>query len=162
MEIDDLTRYGVLAEELHFRRAAARLGISQPGLTRRIRRLEREFGVYLVERHANRLRLTAAGEILAERATRFTRDFARLKADIADAGQGIIGQLAVGFFTSLSSAIFLQVLRSFCGTESGRSAYDTRPASARSGFSAPFHPLSLQVGRHCSRRSKISKFGRLV
>lgn len=120
MEIDDLTRYGVLAEELHFRRAAARLGISQPGLTRRIRRLEREFGVYLVERHANGLRLTTAGEILAERATRFTRDFARLKADIADAGQGIIGQLAVGFFTSLSSAIFLQVLRSFGRAESVR------------------------------------------
>jgi DNA-binding transcriptional LysR family regulator len=120
MNIDDLIRYAVLAEELHFRRAAARLGISQPSLTRRIRRLEQDFGVYLVERHASRLRLTTAGEILAERAIRFTREFARLKADIADAGRGTIGQLAVGFFTSLSSAIFLQALRSFCGTESLR------------------------------------------
>ena len=82
--------------------------------------MEQDFGVYLVERHANRLRLTTAGEILAERATRFTREFSRLKADIADAGRGIIGQLAVGFFTSLSSAIFLQVLRSFGSAESVR------------------------------------------
>jgi DNA-binding transcriptional LysR family regulator len=129
MEIDDLIRYGVLAEELHFRRAAARLGISQPGLTRRIRRLEREFGAYLVERHSSRIRLTTAGEILAERAARFTREFARLKADIADAGHGIIGQLAVGFFTSLSSAIFLQVLRSFYSTESVR--LDLREGTVR-------------------------------
>jgi DNA-binding transcriptional LysR family regulator len=129
MEIDDLTQYRVLAEELHFRRAAARLGISHPGLTRRIRRLERELGVYLVERYASKLRLTTAGEILAERATRFTREFLRLKADLADAGQGIIGQLAVGFFTSLSSAIFLQVLRSFASVESVR--LELREATVR-------------------------------
>ena len=118
MEIDDLIRYGVLAEELHFRRAAARLGISQPGLTRRIRRLERDFGVYLLERHSSRLRLTTAGKLLADRAARLALEYARLKADIAEARDGIIGQLAVGFFTSLSSAIFLQVLRSFGSTGS--------------------------------------------
>src|SRR5690348_210596 len=101
MDIDDLRHYGVLAEELHFQRAAARLGISQPSLTRRIRRLEQGLGVYLVERHSSRLRLTAAGEILAERAARFSWELARLKADIADAGRGVTGQLAVGFFTSL-------------------------------------------------------------
>jgi DNA-binding transcriptional LysR family regulator len=52
-----------------------------------------------------------AGEILAERAAWFSREFARLKDDIANARKGVIGQLAVGFFTSLSSAIFIQVLR---------------------------------------------------
>jgi DNA-binding transcriptional LysR family regulator len=61
-----------------------------------------------------------AGEILAQRAIRLIRDFARLKADLSDAGRGNIGQLTVGFFTSLSSAIFLQVLRSFGHTESVR------------------------------------------
>jgi DNA-binding transcriptional LysR family regulator len=129
MDIDDLRHYGVLAEELHFRRAAARLGISQPSLTRRIRRLEQDLGVYLVERHSSRLRLTTAGEILVERAARFSRELARLKADIADAARGVSGQLAVGFFTSLSSMIFLHVLRSFCSTESVR--LDLREGTVR-------------------------------
>jgi DNA-binding transcriptional LysR family regulator len=113
MEFDDLTQYGVLAEELNFRRAAARLGISQPSLTRRIRRLEREIGTYLVERHSSRIRLTAAGEIFAERAAWIAHELARLKAEIADAGRGVLGRLAVGFFTSLSSDIFRRVLRVF-------------------------------------------------
>jgi DNA-binding transcriptional LysR family regulator len=58
MELEGLIQYGVLAEELHFRRAATRLGISQPSLTRRIRRLEHDLGTYLVERYSSGIRLT--------------------------------------------------------------------------------------------------------
>ena len=67
MDFDDLTHFAVLAEELNFRRAAQRLDVRQPTLTRRIRRLEQELGVYLLERHARRINLTRAGEIFAER-----------------------------------------------------------------------------------------------
>jgi DNA-binding transcriptional LysR family regulator len=113
MELDDLIRYGVLADELNFRRAAARLGISQPSLTRHIRRLEREIGTYLVERHSRRVRLTAAGEIFAERAAWIADELARLKLELADAGRGVLGRLAVGFLTSLSSDVFRRVLPAF-------------------------------------------------
>ena len=67
MDFDDLTHFAVLAEELNFRRATQRLDVRQPTLTRRIRRLEQELGVYLLERHARRINLTRAGEIFAER-----------------------------------------------------------------------------------------------
>ena len=129
MEFDDLVQYGVLAEELNFRRAAARLGISQPSLTRRIRRLEREIGTYLVERHSRRIRLTAAGKIFAERAAWYVDELARLKLELADAGRGVLGRLSVGFLTSLSSDVFHRVLRVFGGYSDLR--LELREASAR-------------------------------
>jgi DNA-binding transcriptional LysR family regulator len=94
MEFNDLTYYGVLAQELNFHRAAARLGINQPSLTRRIRRLEREIGAYLLERHSGGISLTAAGEIFAERAASIADEIARLMTEIADAGRGVLGRLA--------------------------------------------------------------------
>jgi hypothetical protein len=54
----------VLAEERHYARAAARLHMSQPGLSRAIRRLERRVGVRLVTRVSRPLELTTQGEIL--------------------------------------------------------------------------------------------------
>ncbi|WFB08362.1 LysR family transcriptional regulator [Streptomyces sp. LX-29] len=58
----------VLAEELHFGRAARRLFISQPTLSRQIRTLEEHLGVPLVERSTRRVELTPAGEALLPRA----------------------------------------------------------------------------------------------
>jgi DNA-binding transcriptional LysR family regulator len=113
LELPDWTEFEVLAVELNFRRAAARLGISQPSLTRRIKRLEREVGTFLFERYPNGVRLTAAGELLKIRAPWFTREFGQLMADLAGAKEGIRGRLAVSFFTSLSSEVCNRVLREF-------------------------------------------------
>ncbi len=68
MDLKLLRSFVVVAEEEHVGRAAKRLFISQPALTKRIRRLEGRLGVPLVQRVGRRIELTAAGRVLAAEA----------------------------------------------------------------------------------------------
>ncbi|MFD6529570.1 LysR family transcriptional regulator [Streptomyces sp. NPDC060184] len=64
LETRELEYFAALAEELHFGRAAQRLGIAQPALSKAVRRLEGRLGVVLVERSSRHVALTSAGEVL--------------------------------------------------------------------------------------------------
>ncbi|GEL21206.1 LysR family transcriptional regulator [Pseudonocardia sulfidoxydans NBRC 16205] len=67
MELRELRSFVAVAEELHFGRAATRLGLVQPAVSQHLGRLERELGLRLLERSPHRVALTAAGrQLLAE------------------------------------------------------------------------------------------------
>lgn len=69
IETRELAYFRAVAGELHFGRAAQRLGIAQPPLSRAIRRLERRLGVTLLDRGGGRVALTPAGETLLAEGT---------------------------------------------------------------------------------------------
>lgn len=97
IDIRQMRYFVVLAETLHFGRAAERLHLSQPPLTRQIAALERELGVRLVERNSRHAALTPAGQRFLEdaRAVLASFDQACRNARLADRGE--LGELSIGF-----------------------------------------------------------------
>ncbi|MFE3995396.1 LysR family transcriptional regulator [Streptomyces goshikiensis] len=79
LETRELRYFAAVAEELHFGRAAERLGMAQPPLSRAIQQLERRLGVLLLERTRRGVALTGAGEVLLDEA-RATLDAAAAAA----------------------------------------------------------------------------------
>jgi DNA-binding transcriptional LysR family regulator len=113
MELRHLRYFTVLAEELHFGRAAERLGIAQPALSQQIRRLEQDLGVVLLERTKRRVRLSQPGAAFLQSA-RTTLIEAQRTIEVAQqAARGETGNLAVGFVTSALYGVFPDVVRVF-------------------------------------------------
>ncbi|MCV7496966.1 LysR family transcriptional regulator [Micrococcus luteus] len=97
MEIRQFEAFLLVAEELHFGRAAERLHLAQPALSRMIRSLERELGTPLFERTTRKVRLTSAGDALLGPAQEIQVQVDGVKRLAKTARGGSIGRVRVGF-----------------------------------------------------------------
>jgi DNA-binding transcriptional LysR family regulator len=97
LDLRKLRYFVAVAEELHFGRAAARLYIAQPVLSRQIRKLEQELGSDLLERTSRNVALTPAGARLLEEARTLLAAADAARRRMHDLAQGE-ARLAVGFF----------------------------------------------------------------
>jgi len=96
LDLRHLRYFVAVAEELHFGRAAQRLGISQPPLSEQIRGLETSIGVTLLQRTRRHVALTAPGRVLYDEATRLIAHAERVASVMTGAATGRSGQLFLG------------------------------------------------------------------
>ncbi len=103
----------MVAEELHFGRAAARLHITQPPLSQQIRQLEDELGVLLFRRTKRRVQLTDAGLAFREAAQQMLEQAERAVQVAQRTHRGEIGSLTMGFVGSAMAGMFSDILLTF-------------------------------------------------
>ncbi|WP_420997448.1 LysR substrate-binding domain-containing protein [Cupriavidus sp. 30B13] len=113
MEFRHLRYFLVLAEELHFGRAARRLSISQPPLSLNIQQLEASVGARLFERDSRGVRLTAAGRAFREAAGALLAQAEDARQQAREIEAGAIGRLRIGFVGSMLYRGLPQRLREF-------------------------------------------------
>lgn len=113
IDIRQLRYFQAVAEELHFGRAAARLAIAQPALSRQIQQMEEDLGTPLLRRTQRRVELLPAGALLLERARTIQQELARAIADTRRTGTGELGRLAVGFIHSSTYGLLPSIIGRF-------------------------------------------------
>jgi len=112
VHVRDLRYFVAVAEELHFTRAAEKLYVSQPALSKQIRALERQLGAELFRRDRQGVALTAAGAALLPYAERVLAVWAEGAAALAEVGAAERSTLVVGMSTSPGRGGLLPAIRS--------------------------------------------------
>ena len=113
MELKRLRYFLAVAEELHFGRAAARLDMAQPPLSRQIAALEADLGAKLFDRSRSQIRLTPAGELFLERARDLVERLDSAFRETRLIGEGGAGRLRVGFVGSATHGPLPEVIKTY-------------------------------------------------
>jgi len=113
MELRHLRYFVAVAEEQNVTRAATRLHVSQPPLSRQIRDLEDELGVALFQHGAKAVRLTDAGRVFLEEARAVLRRADEAVQTVKAVASGQRGEIHVGYAPSLMVEVLPRALRSF-------------------------------------------------
>lgn len=100
LELRHIRYFLAVAEELHFRKAAERLYISQPGLSRQIKLMEEELGMLLFERHNRKVTLTQAGTYLKDEYQSVMKSLAKINNHAQLLHAGLEGALKIGYIGS--------------------------------------------------------------
>lgn len=135
MEVNQARAFLAVAEELHFGRAAARLKMAQPPLSRLIRQLERGIGAELFERSTRKVSLTPAGQALLEPATKLVQVSEEARRSVQNAVTGETGRVRLGF---AGASINRKV------GELARRVRGTRPGLMMELYSSQFSHLGLE------------------
>lgn len=102
-----------VAQELNFGRAAERLGMAQPPLSRLIQQLEDDLGAQLFSRGRNQVRLTQAGERFLERASDILEQIEESSVEVRRIGQGREGRLRIGYVGSACYGTLPQIVKAY-------------------------------------------------
>lgn len=113
MEFRQLQLFVAVAEELHFGRAAARVGMAQPPFSQQIRKLEAELGVELLTRTSRRVALTSAGSRFLDDARELLARRVDVISTVRRAAQGETGTLRVGFGASSAFGLLPRIVFRF-------------------------------------------------
>lgn len=110
-EMSQLRCFVAVGEELHFGRAAERLNMTQPPLSRQIRLLEHQVGTRLLERTNRVVRFTAAGRAFFPHASRILRLAEEAAATARRAAAGEHGSIAIGFTATFGYGLLPEMVR---------------------------------------------------
>lgn len=113
MNLEQLAGFAMIAEFGHFTRAAERLHLAQPSLSRQIASLERELGVELFHRVRGNVSLTAAGERLLPIARRMLADADTARGEMAELAGLRRGRIRLGATPTLCTSLVVEVLVGF-------------------------------------------------
>ncbi len=110
IELRHFTYFLAVAEELHFRKAAERLFISQPGLSTQIKQMESILGVQLFERDKKKVALTAAGSFLKGEIEFLMNHLQQTKKQLKLIDKGHLGEIRIGFLGSAMQKVIPDLL----------------------------------------------------
>jgi DNA-binding transcriptional LysR family regulator len=113
LQYEELRPFLVLAEELHFRKAAERLFVSQPALSKQIQRLEAKLGGPLFARTRRKVTLTEAGRLLVPIAQKLASESQMAFDSTRAAVEGRAGTLRIGFGIATVSAVLPRTILRF-------------------------------------------------
>ncbi|RLK23325.1 DNA-binding transcriptional LysR family regulator [Micromonospora sp. M71_S20] len=114
-----LRHFVVVADELHFGRAAELLGMAQPPLSQSVQRLERELAVELFDRSRRQVRLTAAGQLLLGEAEELLAGEGRLRNLMRQVRDGVSGVLRAGVPPETPAVTLRELLDRLAGRAPG-------------------------------------------
>lgn len=113
MELKQLQYFMAICEELHFTKAAEKMGVSAPNVSQQIRRLEEELGVLLFDRVGKTIVLTEAGAILREHGAAMFGHLQQASDAIADLKKMQGGSLSIGVLPGDADLMFNALLLDF-------------------------------------------------
>ena len=115
MELRHLRYFQAVAEELSFSRAARRLRIAQPALSRAVQEMERELGTQLIERERKSPRLTPAGAVLLHETGVLLERLDEALRRVRRTAKGEEGELRLGYIGPPTRAFLGRLLKEYAG-----------------------------------------------